>query len=151
MEPWEVTAWKAQGELVVAGQSMMCPAWCVLDVSPLWGPAAQRGQNLLIPGRPGKIGMPRRRDETGFSLPMLIDCTVDRTGAPWASIPVGLAGNLAYLESNVSGPVSTGDGTRTVTLGALSGPAQVSLVLGEQVGMLRRAVLTLLFPSGGLS
>ncbi len=150
MNATEVAAWKAQGELFVGSVSLMCPAWAVIDVSPLRQGATHRGTDVLIPGVAGRVGMPRRKDATAFQLPMVIDCTVDRTGAATASVPAGLMVNVDYLEANVSGPVATGTGTRTVTLGSKSGAAHVSMQLGEQIGPLRRAVLTLDFPGGGI-
>lgn len=147
MNAREVAAWKEQGELVINGQTMMCPAWCVVDVAPLLSPSVQRGQSLLIPGRPGRLAMPRRRDETTYQLPMVIDSTVSRTGAPYSSLGAGLAANLADLDSLATGPTSS---PRTVTLGGRSGAAFVSLALGDQEGTVHRAVLELTFPGGGL-
>jgi hypothetical protein len=145
------------GTLTIASVSMHTPAWSVFDVATLWAGPEARGEDLLIPGRAGRVAMPRRADATTRSLPMLIDGSVDRTGTPWVSYRDGFRRNLLYLRQNVTDPSA---GTRTVTLTTpagvapgptLTGAAHVSLEVGEPVQGLWRAVLTLTFPAGGLS
>lgn len=150
MNAGEVKAYKKHGELTISSQSMMTYGWCVTDVTPLLSPAGHRGSSVKIPGAPGRIGMPRRKDETTYQLPMLIDTRVTRTGAATASPAAGLIANVQALESLATGPVSTGTGTRAVVLGSLSGSAYVGLTLGDEEGDVFRAVLTLTFPLGGL-
>lgn len=147
---WQSTTW--DGTLTVGSTSMHCPAWVTFDVHELWNPPDKRGQSLLIPGRTGRLSMPRRDDETTWSLPMLIAGDVDRLGAPTASLRAGYRANLAYLRANVRSTTST----RTVSLtlpagGSVSAPAHVQVRAGEQTDDGWRAVLELTFPGGGLA
>lgn len=150
---------KADGILTIDNVAMQCPAWAVLNVNLLWGPADQRGEDLLIPGRPGRLPNPRRIDATKVQLRMVIDGRVDRTGAPWPQGErEGLRRNLLFLRTNVTDPTNVGDGTRTARLATpdraltLTGAVTVeNLRLGDRVGPLWKALLELSIPAGVLA
>lgn len=152
---WQSTTW--DGTLTIGTVSMHCPAWVVYDVHQLWDGPDERGEDVLIPGAAGRLAMPRRADRTVFMLPMEIDGSVSRTGVPHADFRDGYRRNLLWLSQNVTGPVSSGNGTRSVSLTTpaagptLTGAAHVSLRTGEQELGIWRAVLTLSFPAGGLA
>lgn len=101
-----------QGELTLNAVGMHRPAWCMLDIVPLWMGGAVRGSDVLIPGVEGVIAYRRRFTVTQHSLPMLIAGEVDPTGAVVAAGPwVGLQGNIDYLRASVIDPTNVGDGT----------------------------------------
>lgn len=149
---WQSTTW--DGTLTVNGVSMHCPGWVTFDVHTLWDSALFRGESLHIPGRSGRLGMPRRDDETSWSLPMLIAGDVSRTGAATSSIRAGYQTNLTYLQANVR--CASGGAARAVSLtmpagSARTGFAYVQVRTGEQTLDGWRAVLELTVPSGALA
>jgi hypothetical protein len=152
---WESTTW--DGTLTIGAVSMHCPAWVVYDVHQLWAGPDERGEDVLIPGAAGRLAMPRRADKTVFMLPMEIDGSVSRSDVPYADFRDGYRRNLLWLRQNVTDPVSSGNGTRSVSLTTpaagptLTGAAHVSLHTGDQELGVWRAVLTLSFPAGGLA
>lgn len=148
-----VTRCTRDGQLWIDGESMQRVAFAVISVSPLWAPVTQRGSDLLIPGRTGVIGMPRRGTSTTYALRMIIDGGFDAAGSPTTNTGDGLAANIDWLEANVSGPVAIGDGQRQITYtrpgGAmLSGRGHVTLQLGDRVRDFFRAVLAIEVASG---
>lgn len=68
------------GSLTINGVSMHTPAWCVTDLSELWGSFEYRGSNRVIPGRRGRKPYVRRPDETRYSFPMVIGGYADQNG-----------------------------------------------------------------------
>lgn len=106
----------AQGELVIDGVSMHTPAWLVLDLAPLWGFPAERGQNLIIPGQAGTRPYARVIDETVCALGFHIVGDVGHTGSTNADPVAGLVANLDYLWANVISVPATVDGTRFAEL-----------------------------------
>lgn len=71
------------GELTINGVSMHTSAWCLTDLSDLWGSYELRGSNKVIPGVRGRRAYKRRVDETRYSLPMLITGYCDADGTPY--------------------------------------------------------------------
>lgn len=155
----DVGAASRDGVLTIDGVAMMCPAWAITDVTPLWMGPAQRGTDLLIPGRSGQLPNPRRADLTKVTLRMVIDGTVDRTGAAWpCGEREGLRRNVLFLRENVSDPTNLGDGTRALALvtpdlsSTLRGRATIEgLRTGVRSGPIWVAVLELSLPDGALA
>jgi hypothetical protein len=155
----DVAAVSRDGVLTIDSVVMMCPAWAVTDVTPLWMGPAQRGQDLLIPGRPGQLPNPRRADLTKVTLRMVIDGSVDRTGAAWpCGEREGLRRNVLFLRQNVSDPTNHGDGTRGLSLvtpdqsSTLTGRATIeALRTGVRSGPVWVATLELALPDGALA
>lgn len=88
------------GVLYFGAQIMHRPAFAVTDVSDLWLPHNLRGENLLIPGVPGRRPMPKRADETQRSIPIVIDGRVHPvTGDPHTNDRYGLRYNVKYIEN----------------------------------------------------
>lgn len=145
------------GTLSIDGVGLQRLAWTVLDLTPFWEGPEQRGDDTMIPGRPGVLSNPRRADTTTVSLRMIIDGNFTPTGEP-APDPRGqLRLNIKYLRTNVSDPTYTGDGTRTLTIvtrdgATLTGPVTVGkLKLGDQATAIARAVLPITIPDGVLT
>ncbi len=71
------------GTLTINDVLLHTPAWCLPDLSALWGSFELRGANRLIPGRRGRKPYVRRADETRYSLPLLVTGYCDAAGIPW--------------------------------------------------------------------
>lgn len=147
----------ADGELRVSGSTMHTPAYAPVDLTELWEGPDQRGDDLMIPGAPGVLPMPRRADVSERRVHMVIDGSVAYTGAVWSNEREGLRRNVARIRSIASDPTGVGDGTRAITLTSpdglttLSGYAHVSLKVGAKTKGLWRAELVLSLPSGYLA
>lgn len=150
------------GHLAIGDVSMHTPAWCMPDLSVLWGTPTLRGANRLIPGRQGRKAYKRRIDETHYSLPLLVTGYCDENGVPWANQDVdwnqGLEANVAFLQDNVANPdTDRGDSTVRATFTLPSGNTRRSWVQilgitgGLNVGGVLRATLELLDTEGKLT
>lgn len=108
------------GTLTINGVSMANPygAWCLPDLSPLWGMPDQRpNADGLMPGATGMRGFPQRGTRTVYQLRFLASGQVNgQTGElvqDSGLTPEGmLATNIAYLYAQVLAPVGSGTGTR---------------------------------------
>lgn len=122
------------GTLTVGDVLLNTDAWCIPDMSPLWGVPELRGQNRLIPGVQGRKAYKRRLDEHTVALPFLITgyCNVD--GIPYRDLGLstdqGLEANVAFLYNNVFNPDVDGadDSTRLATFVLPSGNVRESNV-----------------------
>lgn len=101
------------GSLAIDSVSLHTPAWCVMDLSDLWGTPNYRGADVLIPHQAGQKPYIRRKDTTQYSLPMIVTGYCDQFGAVNANYDIGLQENVEYLMTYVALPTNTGDGTRT--------------------------------------
>lgn len=155
----DVAATLRDGRLTIDGVVMHCPAFAVVDVTPLWESPKQRGEDLLIPGRPGQLPNVRRVDATPVTLRMVIDGRVQRSGAVWTcGEREGLRRNVLWLRQHIADPTNTGDGTRALTLttpdqsSTLTGSATIEgLRVGTKAGPIWRATLELTLPTGTLT
>ncbi len=112
-----VAATQIFGSLTIGGMLMHRLAFAVTDVTDLWLGPDVRGEDLMIPGRPGRIAFPRRADVTERQLPMVIDGRFDVSGNEFAGNEFeGLLQNIEYLRANVVDPTGVGDGTRAISL-----------------------------------
>lgn len=150
----------AAGNLTIDGVAMNCPGWRVQNLYLLWSPAAQRGEDRLIPGTAGVLAYQRRATVTRHTLELLITGTADRTGAATTDYFGQLASNLDYLNFYVVKPTGTGDGTRTAVLtmpgGAITRTEPVHIEgmdLGEPSpdGRFIRATIDISIPSGKIT
>lgn len=91
-------------------------AWNILDVTPLWMPADQRGTNVILPQRSGTRAYRRRITQTEVALEMVICGVVDQHDIPWSNPLEGLRQNLLWLAENVVDPPPDGSATRVATL-----------------------------------
>lgn len=146
------------GVLAISGTSLHAPSWICLDVSELWMSAEQRGTDLVIPGRPGAIPMPRRATVTPRSIRLLIGGTHRYNGTRYNNVRAGLFANVQALNALVVQPTYVGNGTRSIQLsapggGGLTGVGHVvGLDLGEHLGgQVMRAVLRISLPDGELT
>jgi len=99
--PIECTS--SYGTLTIGSVLLSTPAWCLPDLSPLWGSPDLRGSNRLIPGRQGRKAYKRILDETKFTLPILVTGYCDSEGRNYAEVglsyPAGLEANIAFLQN----------------------------------------------------
>lgn len=144
------------GELKINGVSMHTPAWCVLDVLPLYLPTGTRGHNSIIPHTAGRYPRPLRIDESRYSLPMLISGGHDRNGNVYADRWAGLQANLVYLNSQIvtppTYPVVTVEGILRMPDGTVRGAdvqvPSIELLNPRTTGAQLEAILELVVPSG---
>jgi hypothetical protein len=130
---------------------LRCPGWWALDLSPLWGFPAYRGDNLVIPHHTGRRINPKRIDQGVYTLELAITGVVNATGGDNANAFVGLRTNLEWLWSNIGDP-STGD-TRLAKLilpdaSAITANCQFELALASLKGAEVRAMLDVIVPAG---
>lgn len=143
------------GELKIGGATLHTPAYAAVDVTELWESPNYRGESLKIPGRPGRIALPKRQDETEYSVLMVIDGTVDYLGTAWGNARDGLRRNVARVKQIVGDDQATKT-VKGVTLTApngsatLTGDAHCTVKVGAKVRGLWRAELLLTIPEGGL-
>lgn len=150
----EYLSFNAIGTLIPA-VPLNTPGWAVVDYTPLYQAPPKIGDDRVIPGTSGRLGVAREFDEMQVSLAMNIYGARDHENTAASSRPVGLRNNMDYLRSNV---VNTID-ARAVTFhkqagGTLTGSVYVEeLLLGEAdpTGALCRAVLRITIPAGTLS
>lgn len=148
------------GTLTIGQVLLHTPAWCVVDLSPLWGTPPYRGANRLIPGRQGRKPYPRRLDEARYSLPILVTGYCDSDGFPYFEAGIdydqGLEANVAFLQNNVAFPSAATDSTRDATFTLPSGNiresnVQVLALTGQLLpGALYRGTIELLDPEAKL-
>lgn len=146
----------AAGDLTIGGVSMNTPAWKVLNLAVLWQPAAQRGQDRLVPSATGVRKFQRRATVTEHDLELLIVGSHTRTGSTNADLFEGLQANVDYLITNVVNPTGTSDGTRSAVLTMPDGTTRTEPVhvtgmqFGETAGngAYLKAVLSISVPSG---
>lgn len=109
------------GELTVSGVSLSDVAgrWFSYDLLKLFSDWSDRGQDLVMPGVPGRRAKPRRFDATRFLLPIVFSGWVDSSGdvVPWDDRPAQLAATMETFITGVVGDPTpgVGDGTRPAT------------------------------------
>ncbi len=156
--PLNLACIEVDGILTISSVALHTPGWAVLDVTPLWNPADQRGQDLLIPGLSGVYPLRRRVTVSERSLRMIISGYHDKDGNAYSDPRLGLFENINYLNTNVVQPIG-GNGLRTAVLTAPAGDAAymtgsvhvLGLEIGDQVAGVAKAVLRVSIPSGRLS
>lgn len=148
----DVAESQIDGSLTINGVLMHCPAFAVVDVTPLWDGPAWRGEDLLVPGVQGRTPRPRRRDYTEKSLPMVIDGLFTPAGAQHGSERGGLRSNLFYLRTYLAeGTLVTA--SLTPPPGVAGSPTTASVYvlnieIGEKSGAIWPAMLDLGIPNG---
>lgn len=149
------------GILTINSVPLNCPAWDIPLLMPLLYEHSIRGDNLVLPGAPGRRSYPRRLDQADHTLHLTINGWVDHTGTAYTALQtnqgIGMAANLDYLWDNVFAPVTTGRGTYPATW--VLADAVTTVVADVQVSPLRRVgddfnvfeqdfTFTLTIPSG---
>ena len=112
----------------------------------------QRGADRLIPNVAGVVPYPRMMHDVTHLLELVFFGDYDSDGAPTADSNLGLRANIAEVAA-IAEPVTTGDGTRTVTWtrpgGAVSADCHVGpLTVGGGSSAFARATLELHVPAG---
>lgn len=116
--------------------------WLFANVEQLWGDADVRGADRTVPLLEGDLPYPRRRAATSYSLEGLIFGEADGEGNPFASVREGIEQNLTYLQTYVSAPIDTGDGTVPAVLYRPTTQAEADIHCGPlKVGGRGRAAL----------
>jgi len=106
-----------EGDLTINFVPMRTPAWSILDLTPLWMPAALRGANRIVPGAAGVIVNPKRKTETRHELVLVMTGGVDISGVAYPNRWHGLYTNMEYLKANVlDPPTGVGIVSRTAEL-----------------------------------
>lgn len=101
------------GTLTIDNVLLHGPAWCIPDLSELWGdPVPRTTRGVTIPHREGRKTYAPVNDETFYSFPFLLTGYCDQNGDPYPNFDVGLETNRAYLATYVTLPTNIGDGTR---------------------------------------
>lgn len=90
------------GTLTINNVLLHTPAWCLTDLSELWGSFDYRGSNRIIPGRRGRKPYVLRADQTRYSLPFLIIGAYDENGNPYYDEGAGYEDE--YFEAYAHGP-----------------------------------------------
>lgn len=90
------------GTLTINDVLLHTPAWCLTDLSDLWGSFDYRGSNRVIPGRRGRKPYVLRPDQTRYSLPFLIIGAYDENGNPYYDEGAGYEDE--YFEAYEHGP-----------------------------------------------
>ncbi len=150
-----IQAANCHGTLQLGEVSMNRSAWAVLNVATLWEPAPPRGENLLVPFRPGRLQLPRIRDERTGSLQILVVGTVDLNGDPTLDPHVGLEQNIDWLNENLFAYAETMDpfdAVLTMPSGAQKGgPLQLGVVqYGWDVSIAVTLTVEFTLPEGQL-
>lgn len=130
--------------------------WRQENVSELWKPADQRGEDVLIPGADGVLPQLRRKTVTRRSLFVTVFGDYSGNNVVAADPRAQVRANLADLKANVVDPTGTGDGTRAVTLHLIGGGTLTGFV--HVLGMdwakvsptVMRAAITVSLPFGEL-
>lgn len=151
----ELAASTCHGSLTLNGLPMNTLAWASLNNFVLWPSPARRGENLLIPGAPGRIAFPKRKDETTVTLECLVIGDCDQSGTPHADKSAGLATNWmtvytaldSMLDSNVGASLTL---PNAVTLTGTVQVIEITPSSTEMEGALNFTV-DLILPDGELT
>lgn len=138
--------------LIVSGITLANSAFFGTDLSDLRRPADQRGRDRVIP-HGSVLAKPRRRTASKRSLPMVIFGNIDQAGNPLSDYQAGMDAHLAYLNTNVVAPISTGDGTRSASLVLANSTRNANihvegLEIGRRVGPTAWVTLHISIPGG---
>jgi hypothetical protein len=111
-----------------------------------------RGGDRLIPNVAGVVAYPRQRHDVTHTLELVINGRYASDGTLNANAMAGLRANIAELKT-ITAPVTTGDGTRTVTWTYPGGSASAAchvgpLLIGRHFGPSVLATLDLHVPAG---
>lgn len=153
-----------EGNLTLNGIPMKTRAWTCPDLTPLWLPAAVRGQDRILPGATGVIAHRRRKTVTQYALDFRIAGISNEDGeAPDGGSGNGpeefeqLEYNLTYLRTYVIDPRTSPnlDGTVPGVLTMPSGAERTANVhvlgftVNARVAHVLQGVLDISIPSGG--
>lgn len=151
------------GNLTLNGIPMKTRAWTCPDLTPLWMPAAIRGEDRIIPHASGVRAYRRRKTVTQYSLDFRIAGIASEEGLAVDGDGNGspefqqLEYNLTYLRLHVIDPRTSPNANGTVP-GVLTMPSGVTRnadvhVLGftvnNRVSHVLQGVLDISIPSGG--
>lgn len=143
--------------LEIDGVPLNCAGWTHTNLWALWAGATTRGTDRIIPGATGILSKPRRATAARLQLAVEIFGHIAWDGTPYADHRLGLWTNVDHLRTNVTDPVTTGDGTRTGVLylpdgSTLTGPVTVEgFQLGDSEGVVLTSTIDLTIPAGALS
>lgn len=152
-----------EGNLTLNGIPMKTRAWTCPDLTPLWLPAAVRGQDRILPGASGVIPHRRRRTVTQYALDFRICGMSNMYGVITTGTGNGpeefaqLEYNLKYLRDNVIDPRITPnlDGTVPGVLTMPSGAVRyadvhvLGFTVNTRVAHILQGVLDISIPAGG--
>lgn len=135
-------------------------AWDALNVDTLWLPNGVVGTNRGVGHAAGRRALPWRRDQSTYSIRMVIDGHNNGASVPYDNPLEGLEFNVGYLYDQLVVPLDdpTSDVTRPASLVMPSGavryaevqPTSLETQSTEGLGCYM-AVMTLVVPSGMFS
>lgn len=120
--------------LEIAGVPLSTPAWEHTNLYTLYGAAAVRGENVVMPGAIGVRPVRRRPTETNYTVDLAINGQRNWAGTPYADPMLGLATNIDHLRDNVIDPLATTNSLRAAIIHLPSGTLVASIqVLGFEI------------------
>lgn len=143
--------------LTIDGVPLQCAGWTHTNLWEMWSGPATRGTDRIIPGAVGILSKPRRATARRVQLAVTIFGDRAWDGTPYVDPRVGLWTNVDHLRTNVTDPVTTGDGTRTAVLylpdgSTVTGSVTVeAFTLGEGYGVAIPSTIDITIPAGALS
>lgn len=152
----DVECTRESGTLYIDEIDMHRQAFCVMDVTPLWWGAEQRGSDIQIPTMSGVLPMPRRRAVTVRSVPMIIDGGWTINDTRQSNYSQGMFDTIRWIDANITAPATSDDGTRLIYLTTPDGEnaywayGHVKLLTGARTARYVRAVLEISIPYGQL-
>ncbi len=146
------------GTLTINSVSLHTPAWCALDLRPLYAPTTYRTGNVIIPGAHGRRPYAYWIDEATHDVQMFVTGLVDISGNPNANPYIGYETNIKYLKDHLlippTAPTATFSATITIPSGGTSYTAAVQVVgfdyqqFDLNARFFQKAVLTVKIPAG---
>ena len=130
------------------------PAWVATDLSELNDGPENRGENLVIPRRPGSVFRPKVREERIANIPMVIFGDRDPEGNTYADSRQGLIDNINLLKKALTTPNTPNVNARLLTYYRASGNVEAGVQTTPKLDIQpvgpysARAVVTVVIPSG---
>jgi hypothetical protein len=140
----------------IDGVPMATPAWIATDLSELNDGPENRGENLIIPRRPGTIFRSKIRDAKIVNIPIVIFGDRDAEGNTHADPRRGLIDNINALKKALTTPNTPNDNARLLTYHRASGDVEALVQTSPKLDIspigptAASAVITIEIPAGTL-
>jgi len=138
----------------IDGVPLATPAWIATDLTELNDGPENRGENLVIPRRPGALFRPKVRDSKIVNIPIVIFGDRDPENNPYADPRQGLIENITRLKAALYLPSFSA--ARLLTYHRAAGNVEASVQTSPKLDITpigpntARAVLTIEIPAGVL-
>jgi len=140
----------------IGGVPIATPAWIATDLSELNDGPDNRGENLVVPRRPGAIFRSKVRDAKIANIPIVIFGDRDPDNNTYADPRQGLIDNINLLKKALTTPNTPLSGSRLLTYYRASGNVEASVQTSPKLDITpigptsARAIITIQIPSGTL-